>query len=114
MEMHRQGRGDQQLVSRRADEVSRVDTEARQLARALDNGERLDDLVSAGILGACGSCGTLLSTGVRYCSDCGAQVTQKAAGTTPASGNNATTNGSPQPAAAAPGSGESAGMAGER
>jgi hypothetical protein len=112
MEMHRQGRGDQQLVRSRAEEVSRVDTEARALARALDGGDRLDDLVAAGILGACGSCGTLLSTDARYCSQCGTAVAAKPAGSAEASGNNGATNGSGQPAASE--TGESAGVAGER
>jgi hypothetical protein len=112
MEMHRQGRGDQQLVSSRADEVSRVDTEARELARALDAGDTLDSLVSAGILGACGSCGTLVSSGARYCSQCGTAVGAKPEGAAEWSG---ASNGSSQPAAAAAsGDGESAGVAGER
>jgi hypothetical protein len=115
MEMHRQGRGDQQLVSSRADEVSRVDAEARELARAVDAGERLDDLVAAGILGPCGACGTLLSTDARYCSQCGTAVAKKPAGAAQGSGSNGASNGSGRPAAApASDAGESAGVAAER
>ena len=83
-----------------------------ELARALDAGDRLDDLVSAGILGACSSCGTLLSTDARYCSQCGTAVGMKSAGTSDQRGNNGASNGSGQPAASE--AGESAGVAGER
>lgn len=99
MEMHRQGRGDSELISRRADEVSRVDTEARELARALDSGETLDDMIAAGILGTCTQCGNLLSTGTRFCSDCGTP-----AGSAPPAGNtDAETNGAPDTPAAVAG-----------
>jgi hypothetical protein len=114
MEMHRQGRGDQELVKSRADEVSRVDTEARELVRALDAGNRLDDIVSAGILGACESCGTLLSADARYCSQCGSAVSKKPAGTAAASENGAGNGSGQAPATPASGAGESTSMAGER
>jgi hypothetical protein len=114
MEMHRQGRGDQQLVSSRAEEVSRVDAEARELVRALDGGDRLDELVSAGILGTCESCAALLSADARYCSQCGTAVTKKPAGTGQAGGTNGASNGSGQTAATPTSGAESAGVAGER
>jgi hypothetical protein len=74
MEMQRQGRGDQQLVAKRAEEVGAVDAEARELARALDGGDGLEDVIAAGIVGACGECGDLVSIDARYCSRCGTPV----------------------------------------
>jgi hypothetical protein len=71
MEMHRQGRHDPALVERKAREAVAVDAEARALAGALDRGETLTSVSGAGILGPCGSCGTLLAREDRFCGRCG-------------------------------------------
>ena len=71
-ELHRQGRREPELLQAKAAELSAVDQEVRALARALDSGQTLHELVATGIAGSCGNCGSLLSTDARYCSACGA------------------------------------------
>src|SRR5918998_4453066 len=70
-ELHRQGRREPQLLQAKAAEVSAVDAEVRALTSALELGESVHELVSAGIAGTCSQCGSLLSTDARFCAACG-------------------------------------------
>jgi hypothetical protein len=74
MEMHRQRRHDPSLVERKAREASVADREAVGLARALDGGHTLGQVVTAGIAGGCRACGALMATDDRYCARCGTPV----------------------------------------
>src|ERR671930_495156 len=70
-ELHRQGRREPELLQAKAAELSAVDDEVRGLAEALDERQPLAQLVAAGIAGSCQSCGTLLTSDARFCSNCG-------------------------------------------
>lgn len=74
MEMHRQRRHDAALVERKAREASVADRQAAGLARALDQGQTLGQVVSAGIAGSCRVCRALLATDDRFCARCGTPV----------------------------------------
>lgn len=71
MEMHRQKRHDAALVERKAMEALVADREALGLARALNEGYGVTQVVAAGIAGSCHVCASLLATDDRYCSRCG-------------------------------------------
>ncbi len=71
-ELHRQGRREPELLQAKAAELKAVDEEVRALADALEEGDGMMRLVSAGIAGSCENCGSLLSTDARYCAACGA------------------------------------------
>ncbi|MBA3298760.1 MAG: zinc ribbon domain-containing protein [Thermoleophilaceae bacterium] len=72
LELQRQGRREPELLQAKAAELSAVDNEVRALAKALDAGHTVLELVATGVAGSCGGCGSLLSTDARYCSACGA------------------------------------------
>lgn len=80
MEMHRQGRHDAALVERKSREVAAVDAEARGLALALENGQTLTQVVSAGIVGVCPGCRGLVGAGDRFCTQCGTPASAAANG----------------------------------
>ena len=71
LEAHRHGRDDASIIKTKAAEAAATDTEARELAEALDANAGLDTVIAAGIAGPCPTCGTLASTSARFCSTCG-------------------------------------------
>jgi hypothetical protein len=71
LEAHRHERGESPVIKRKAAEAAAIDAEARALAEALQTDAGLDTVVAAGIAGPCPTCGTLASTGARFCSTCG-------------------------------------------
>jgi hypothetical protein len=71
VEMQRLGRRNDELLARKAREVAALDDELQGLRAALGRRETRDQVVAAGIAGACESCGTLLGTEDRFCSRCG-------------------------------------------
>lgn len=74
LELDRQGRENPELLRQRTAELRALDDEARALARALDQEQRLSDLVVAGISGTCANCGRLISTRDSFCAGCGARA----------------------------------------
>ena len=79
VEMERLGRRNDELLARKAREVTTLDAELRRIREALGERHTLERLVSTGIAGACTACGTLLGTEDRFCARCG-----RAAGEPPA------------------------------
>jgi hypothetical protein len=71
-ELHRQGRREPELLQEKAAELSAVDDEVRALGEALEERKPLAELVAAGIAGSCETCGALLTSDARFCSNCGA------------------------------------------
>src|SRR4051812_41446425 len=71
LEAHRHGRDDSPVINSKAAEAAATDAETRALAEALETDAGLESIVSAGIAGPCPTCGTLASTGWRFCSTCG-------------------------------------------
>ena len=71
VEMERLGRRNDELVSRKAHEVSILDEELRDLRTALGRRETVERLVATGVAGTCGACGSLLGTEDRFCARCG-------------------------------------------
>src|SRR3954464_2256651 len=65
-ELHRQGRGEPELLQAKAAEVTAVDNEVRALAEALEADAALE-MLSPGVAGPCATCGPLLPTEDRYC-----------------------------------------------
>jgi hypothetical protein len=80
MEMHRQGRHSPDLVERKAREAIAADAEVRALSGALGRDETLAGVEATGVTGPCGSCGTLLARGDRFCNRCGTPVAPNANG----------------------------------
>lgn len=76
LEMQRLGRENPALLKQRAAELQAIDDEARGLASALGEEKDLEQVLAAGITGACTQCGTLMSTSDRFCSRCGAPAGQ--------------------------------------
>ena len=74
VEMERLGRRNDELLARKAREVTALDGELRRLREALGSRQTLERVVAVGIAGACGACGTLLGTDDRFCSRCGKAV----------------------------------------
>src|SRR3954451_19226340 len=70
-ELHRQGRREPELLQAKAAELSAVDDEVRALGEALEDRQPLAQLVAAGIAGSCETCGALLTSDARFCSNCG-------------------------------------------
>jgi len=75
-ELHRLGRREPELLQAKATELTAVDREVRALAEALDAGPEAFQLIAAGIVGSCASCGALLTSNDRYCSTCGTPVSE--------------------------------------
>jgi hypothetical protein len=72
LEAHKHGRDeDSPVIKSKAAEVATTDAEARALADALGADGTLDAVVAAGVGGPCPTCGTLVSTAARFCSNCG-------------------------------------------
>src|SRR3954452_12697405 len=71
LEAHKHGRDDTPVIKSKATEAATTDSEARELAAALETDGGLDTVVAAGIAGPCPTCGTLASTAARFCSTCG-------------------------------------------
>jgi hypothetical protein len=71
LEMQRLGRENAALLKERAAELQAIDDEARALAGALGEEKDLEEVLAAGITGACAECGALMSTDDRFCSRCG-------------------------------------------
>jgi hypothetical protein len=71
LEAHRHGRDDTPIVKAKAAEAAATDSEARALAEALDTDAGLETVVATGIAGPCPTCGILVSTSARFCSNCG-------------------------------------------
>jgi len=95
-EMERRGRRREALLRRKVDQLRVVDDEAAGLAAALGGDRSLFEIVSAGIVGACRTCGTLVSTDARFCSNCATPVSAQAERSVPVAA-------ATPPAAAAPG-----------
>jgi hypothetical protein len=79
VEMRRLGRDNPELVSRKADELVAIDVELRGLRDALGERQTVEQVVVAGVAGACTRCGTLMATDDRFCSRCGLAVVEPAA-----------------------------------
>jgi hypothetical protein len=71
VEMERLGRRNDELVSRKAREIAKLDEELRGLRTALGKRQTVDAVVATGVAGACGACGTLMGTEDRFCAHCG-------------------------------------------
>jgi hypothetical protein len=84
VEMRRLGRDNPELVSRKADELVAIDVELRGLRDALGERQTVEQVVVAGVAGACTRCGTLMATDDRFCSRCGLAVAEPAAEAEPA------------------------------
>ena len=77
-ESERRGRRDPNLVSAKVERLRAVDDEARALSTALSEDRPMIDLVSAGVAGTCETCGSLLSTDARFCSNCATPASPRA------------------------------------
>ena len=77
-ESERRGRRDPNLVNAKVERLRAVDDEARALSTALAEDRPMIDLVTAGVTGSCDTCGSLLSTEARFCSNCGTPTSQRA------------------------------------
>jgi len=77
-ESERRGRRDPNLVNAKVERLRAVDDEARALSTALAEDRPMIDLVTAGVAGSCDTCGSLLSTDARFCSNCGTPTSQRA------------------------------------
>jgi hypothetical protein len=77
-EMERRGRSREPLLRRKLDQLQVVEDEAGGLLAALGDERSLVEVVSAGIVGACGNCGTLVSTDAHFCSNCATSVSARA------------------------------------
>ena len=77
LEAHRHDRDDSPVIKSKAAEAGATDAEARALAEALDTDAGLDTVVATGIAGPCPTCGTLTSTGARFCSACGTPLDRR-------------------------------------
>ena len=71
LEMQRRRRQNPELLRRKTIQLRAIDDELRGLATALERGDKLDQVVAAGIAGTCQNCGALLATDDRFCSNCG-------------------------------------------
>jgi zinc-ribbon domain len=71
LEMQRRRRQNPELLRRKTIQLRAIDDELRGLAAALGRGDKLDQVVAAGIAGTCQNCGALLATDDRFCSNCG-------------------------------------------
>jgi len=78
VELHRYGRAQSPLIGQRVQQVAAIDAEMRGLAQALGSDLTLGQVVVAGVAGACGNCGALLSTSDRFCASCGAPAADQA------------------------------------
>lgn len=83
-EMERRGVRREALLRRKVDQLRVIEDEAAALAAALGDQRSLSEIVSAGIVGACHNCGTLVSTDARFCSNCATSVTTQAQTSAPA------------------------------
>jgi hypothetical protein len=69
-DLHRFERERPDLVKAKLEALATLDTERRQLEDALDDHREVDVLREPG-LASCTSCGALLASEARYCSNCG-------------------------------------------
>ena len=111
-ELQRQGRREPELLQAKAAELSAVDQEVRALAAALEAGHGVLELVSTGVAGSCGMCGSLLSTDARYCQACGAPAVPSLAADRQQDGGPALAPARPQPPPAFPGTSGAGGQPG--
>jgi hypothetical protein len=71
VEMERLGRRNDELLVRKAREVTAIDDELNGLRGALGERLTIERVVATGIAGSCRVCGSLLGTEDRFCSHCG-------------------------------------------
>jgi hypothetical protein len=74
VEMRRLGRENPELVARKAAELLALDEELRGLRTALGERETVEQVVAAGVSGACRRCDTLMASDDRFCPQCGLGV----------------------------------------
>jgi hypothetical protein len=84
VEMERLGRRNDELLVRKAREITTLDEELTGLRRALGERFTLERVVATGIAGSCRACGSLLGTEDRFCSRCGTPATEEAQAEAPA------------------------------
>jgi hypothetical protein len=106
-EMERRGRRRDVLLRHKIDQLRVVEDESAGLIAALGEERSLVEVVSAGIVGACGTCGTLMSTDARFCSNCATPVSAQAQTSVPVAAaappaSSAPGRGAPAPAEAPP------------
>ena len=73
-ELHRQGRREPELLQAKAAELTAVEDEVRALSQALGADTSAPQLTAPGIAESCSSCGALLTSDARFCSNCGAST----------------------------------------
>jgi hypothetical protein len=71
VEMERLGRRNDELLRRKAREITTLDEELRGLREALGQRRTIEQVVATGIAGECSKCGSLLGTEDCFCSRCG-------------------------------------------
>src|SRR4051812_20001076 len=71
VEMRRLGRENPDLVARKAGDLLALDEELRGLRAALGERETVEQVVAAGVAGACRRCDTLMASDDRFCPHCG-------------------------------------------
>jgi hypothetical protein len=76
VEMRRLGRENPELVGRKAADLVALDEELRGLRAALGEHETVEQVVAAGVAGACRRCDTLMSSDDRFCPHCGLGVAE--------------------------------------
>jgi hypothetical protein len=79
VEMERLGRRNDELLGRKAREITTLDEELRGLREALGERHTIEQVVATGIAGACAKCASLLGTEDRFCSRCGTPAGDEAA-----------------------------------
>jgi hypothetical protein len=79
VEMERLGRRNDELLVRKAREVTALDDELNGLRAALGERFTLERVVATGIAGSCRVCGSLLGTEDRFCSRCGTAAAEESA-----------------------------------
>jgi hypothetical protein len=83
VEMERLGRRNNELLSRKAREITTLDEELRGLRTALGERHTLEQVVATGVAGECRSCHSLLGTEDRFCARCGTPAGAEAAAPPP-------------------------------
>lgn len=104
-ESERRGRRDPNLVNAKVERLRAVDDEARALSTALAEDRPMIDLVTAGVAGSCDTCGSLLSTDARFCSNCGTPTSQRARRQASTANGAGATQAAPGPGPVPPGAG---------
>ncbi|MEA2421953.1 MAG: hypothetical protein QOF55_1052 [Thermoleophilaceae bacterium] len=71
VEARRLGRENPDLIARKATEIAAIDEELSGLRAGLEQGQRVEQIVAAGVSGSCARCATLLGSDDRFCPHCG-------------------------------------------